>query len=424
MPLTVHAALLRHEELARQRLVVCYISGLDQRKIATATTPFLAEAQSRYPLAPFTNLPSNELFPTLVTGVDPMKHGVWGTRIKPGNTRNTRRSPLEMLPDTVATTLQCLAHVSSRTYDLPAVPPRRRKEFVITRTKYKRRVKRSEALSRIGGIPTVFDIVGADRSEYFFDSSYAPERTVLPRLCDDRNVLEFVELYSLDRHQQWNSDRPDKITSYYVHIDSFLSQLNDLCRSRQWHLMIVSDHGHEPIRHSHDLRGRLARMSIPEDDYSYFLEVSNARFWFHTESARRSIVGLLRSIPAATIIRHDEMARYGLPMVDDSYGEVFAYLDPGHIFFPHDFHQPLANFWLGLIDPMQRARLRGPRHRGNHGHLPHFDAERSFALLCNDAFASRSDGTVLDIAPTVLDQLGYEPPATMAGHSLFQKRVA
>ncbi len=353
-----------------------------------------------------------------------MKHGVWGTRIKPANARRSRRSPLEFLPDTVATTLQCLAHLSNGTYDLAAVPPRRRKEFVITRTKYKRRVRRAEALSRIGGIPTVFDVVGADRSEYFFDSSYTPERTVLPRLCKDRNLLEFVELYSLDRHQQWNSDRPEEIARFYRHIDAFLRRLHDLCRSRQWSLMIVSDHGHEPIRHSHDLRGLLARLPIPERDYSYFLEVSNARFWFHSDSARRAIVGLLRGISAATVIRHDEMARYGLPMADDSYGEVFAYLDPGHIFFPHDFHQPVANLWLGLIDPMQRARLRGPRHRGNHGHLPHFEAERSFALLCNDGFISRSGGTVLGVAPTIVDLLDCAPPATMAGHALFRKGTA
>lgn len=188
--------------------------------------------------------------------------------------------------------------------------------------------------------------------------------------------------------------------------------------------MVVSDHGHEPIRHSHDLGSMLASLSIPEEDYNYFLEVSNARFWFHTESARRAIVGLLRSVPAATVIRHDEMARYGLPLVDDSYGEVFAYLDPGHIFFPHDFHHPLANLWLGLIDPMQRARLRGPRHRGNHGHLPHFEVERSFVLLCDDSFESIGGGTVLDVAPTMLDMLGYAHPSTMAGHSLFRKRTA
>ncbi len=406
-----------------QRLLVCYISGLDQRKISAAT-PFLTEARARYPVAPITNLPSNELFPTLVTGVDPMKHGVWGTRIKPGSERHSRRDPLEILPDTVATTLQCLAHFANGTYDLAAVPPRRRKEFVITRTKYKRRVRRSEALSLIGGIPTVFDVVGGGQSEYFFDSSYVPERTVLPLLCQDRNLLEVVELYSLDRHQQWNSDRPAEIDRFYRHIDSFLSRLNDLCVSRQRRLMIVSDHGHEPIRHSHDLRGMLAKLAVPDDEYSYFLEVSNARFWFHTESARRSITDLLHSISAATVIPYPEMAKYGLPMTDDSYGEVFAYLDPGHIFFPHDFHQPVANLWLGLSDRMQRARLRGPQHRGNHGHLPHFETERSFAMLCADGFVPRSGGTVLDVAPTILDLLGHAPPATMAGESLFCKGPA
>jgi hypothetical protein len=105
---------------------------------------------------------------------------------------------------------------------------------------------------------------------------------------------------------------------------------------------------------------------------------------------------------------------------DSSYGEVFVYLDPGHIFFPHDFHQPLANLWLGLSDRMQRARLRDPRHRGNHGHLPHFDAERAFALLLDHRFqAARASGTVLDVAPSILAVMGCQAPATMTGRSLF-----
>jgi hypothetical protein len=117
------------------------------------------------------------------------------------------------------------------------------------------------------------------------------------------------------------------------------------------------------------------------------------------------------------------MARHGLPLRDASYGEYFVYLDPGHIFFPHDFHHFLANLWLGLTDPMQRSRLRDPRHRGNHGHLPHFEAEKSFALLFDESFEPTTDpATVLDVAPTILSLLGRDPPATMKGRPLFRRK--
>jgi len=402
------------------RLVVCYVSGLDLRRVTAESTPFLALAVNELPLASFVSLPSNELFPTLVTGAHPMAHGVWGVQLRTTNGIAPRPSPLEFLPEGLATALQCGMHYISKTFDLAAIPPKRRKRFAITRTKYKRRTQRREALYGIGGLPTVFDVVGHERSAYFFNSRYDPVRSVLGSLCDERNVLEVLELYSLDRHQQWNSDRPETITQFYGYMDTFMRLLQERCEARGWSLMLVSDHGHEPIRCSYDLRDRLAALPIEEDEYSYFLEVSNVRFWFHTDTARTAVRNLLASIPGATVIRYDEMARYGIPLADSRYGELFAYLDPGHIFFPHDFHHPLANFWLGLTDPMQRARLKDPRHRGNHGHLPHFEAERAFALFFDRRFEARGQGSILDVAPSVLNILGFEPPATMTGRPLFQ----
>ncbi len=406
------------------RLLVCYVSGLDLRRVTAVSTPFLALAMHDLPLAPFVNLPSNELFPTLVTGAHPMAHGVWGVQLKPTTGTESNASLLELLPQGLVTALQCGMHYIGKTYDLAAIPPKRRKRFAITRTKYKRRVKRPSALYRIGGLPTVFDVVGPERSEYFFNSRYDPERSVLGRLCNEENVLEILELYSLDRHKQWNSDRPEAITQFYRHIDTFMRLLAERCGARGWSLMLVSDHGHEPIRVAHDLRERLGALPIGEDEYSYFLEVSNVRFWFHTDAARKAVREVLAAIPAATVIRYDETARFGIPLADLRYGELFAYLDPGHIFFPHDFHHPLANLWLGFADPMQRARLRDPRHRGNHGHLPHFEAERAFALLFDRRFEPRGPGSILDVAPTILDVLGIEPPATMTDRPLFQSTTS
>jgi hypothetical protein len=380
-------------------------------------------ARERYAFAPFTNLPSNELFPTLVTGVDPTVHGVWGVRLDPAERPSGTPGFLAALPGALATTIQCALHVLTRSFDLAAIAPRRRARFRITRTKYKRRTMRREALFEIGGVPTVFDIVGGDRSRYLFDARYDPERTLLPRLCGEPCVLEVVELYSLDRYQQWNLDRPEKVAAFYGRIDAFLRRLHDRCETDGWALLIVSDHGHEPIRSSHDLRKDLAALGVPAGDYSYFLEVSSARFWFHTDEARDRILDLIRKIPHVEVLRYDAMARHGLPLRDARYGEAFIYLDPGHVFFPHDFHHPLANLWLGLTDPMQRSRLRDPRHRGNHGHLPHFEAEKSFALLLDAGFEpTKEPATVLDVAPSILSLLGCEAPSTMKGRPLFRQK--
>ena len=367
----------------QSRLLVCYISGLDIRRIDSRTTPFLEAIPNSYPWTRFVNVPSNELFPTLVTGVSPTEHGVWGVKLRPLGRVSRMATLLDRLPDSVTTTLQGCLHLVTQDFDLAAVPPRRRRHFQITRTKYKRRNNRSEALFKIGGVPSIFDVVGKERSRYVFNSSPDPERHVFPHLCMNPYVLEVLELYSLDRYQQWNLDRPEAVGSFYRRIDDFLRRLHAKCETTGWSMMIISDHGHEPIQASIDLNAELTSLHVSEEAYSYFVEVSSARFWFHTEEARQRIMTLLSRLEHATVLGFQDMHRFGVPLCDASYGEVFVFLDPGHIFFPHDFHHGLANFWLGVVDPMQRSRLRDPRHKGNHGHLPHFEAESSFVAFLN-----------------------------------------
>lgn len=245
-----------------RKLLFCYISGLDLRRVDPARTPFLSSAGARYPMVPFVNLPSNELFPTLVTGVDPTVHGVWGLKVDAGGP-TPDPGVLGRLPDGLATTIQGCLHLVTRAYDLAAMPPWRRARFHITRTKYKRRIKRSEALFQIGGVRTVFDVVGRERSRYIFNAGYDPERSLLGRLCAEPYVLEVVELYSLDRYQQWNLDRPETVARFYGRLDRFLTRLHEKCQARGWSLLIVSDHGHEPIVASHDLGKRLKELPVP-----------------------------------------------------------------------------------------------------------------------------------------------------------------
>jgi hypothetical protein len=411
------------EEAAQlQALVVCYTSGLDLRRVDDESTPFIAEQLRVCPWQRFVNLPSNELYPTLVTGVDPTLHGRWGVRLESAGAASWRGALAHLLPDAVTTTFQSLLHLLTRSYDLAAIPPRRRRQFAITRSKYQRRLGRPEALVEIGGVPSIFSVIGAPRCRYRFSSAMDPMRSVLRDLCSGPYVVEMLELYSLDRFQQWNLDRPSAVRAYYRRIDDFLRALDAKCRATGRSLMLLSDHGHEAIRASVDLRQRLRALGLPRGSYSFFTEVSNARFWFHSEDARRAITQMLSEIDNGMLLGYGEMHRYGVPLKDASYGEAFFYLDPGHIFFPHDFHHALANLWLGLVDPMQRSRLRDPRHKGNHGHLPHFDTENAFLALLDPRFEVVVErASVLDVAPSILDVLGYEPAAGMSGRAIFRR---
>jgi hypothetical protein len=404
-------------------LLVCYISGMDVRRLTPKITPYIAHLMGSCPHSYFTNLPSNELFPTLVTGVNPAVHGVWGVQYARNDTNSTVGRIVDALPDALTTSFQCFRHYIDNSFDLAAIPPRRRRHFKLTRTKYRRRNKQPEALFNIGGIPTVMGLVGKDRAHYSFSSSSNPVKRVLPGLCANGSLIEILELYSLDRHQQWNLDQPRETEKFYSVIDNFIQKLHKKCRQKNIALMLVSDHGHEPIKGSIDICSKLQKMGLTENDISYFIEVSSARFWPHTDRARNKITEWLSSINTGKLLRYDEMSAYNVPLNDDRYGELFFYLDPGYIFFPHDFHHPLARLFLGFTDSMQRSRLRDPRHKGNHGHLHYFDAERSLMLLADADFeAEASQSEIFDVAPSMLSIIGIDPPASMSGRSIFRRR--
>ena len=117
----------------QRRLLLCYVSGLDLRRVDRASTPFLLNSLAAYPWARLKNLPSNELFSTLVTGVSPVEHGVWGVRQRSVVAQTRCARAWSMSPDLLTTTIQGAVHLATGVYDLAAIPPWRRRHFEITR---------------------------------------------------------------------------------------------------------------------------------------------------------------------------------------------------------------------------------------------------------------------------------------------------
>lgn len=348
------------------KLLLCYISGLDLRRINPKTTPFIAESMDIFPWVSIKNLPSNDLLPTILTGTYPTEHSMWGVRLKSNSTSSFTSKLIDQLPDFVTTTTQCLIHFITNSFDLAAIPPRRRRQFELKRTKYVRRKKLTEALLRIGGVETCLSIVGNGKSRYIFSNASDPNGNLLNELATGAFVLEILELYSLDLFQQWNLDRAPKVSNFYSRIDRFLSSLYERSQSNNVTLALLSDHGHEEIKGSIDIKRALRKLNLSEDEYTFFIDVSMARFWFRTARAFETIVAMLREMRNATLLTPQDMEKYHLSFPDSKYGEVFSMTEPGFIFFPHDFYQPLANLFLGIYDSRQRSRLWNPRHRGTH----------------------------------------------------------
>jgi hypothetical protein len=404
-----------------KKLFICYIPGLDLRRIDTDNFPYITDLFNKYPWVKIRAFPSTELVPTLLTGVYPHEHGIWQVKLKPRLNSSFVNKFLDKIPEGFTTTLQCLVHLFNRSFDLACIPSSRRRLFEICRFKYTRREKSGAALQTIGLAESIFSIVGEGNGKYIYNRKFKELNELLSRLCLGDYRLEFLELYALDLLQHWNLNNGSKMRKFHRITDLFVKNLHAVCQEKSISLMILSDHGQERVKGSIDLKIELKKLNLSEDEYTFFLEVPMARFWFHTDRARRKIVEALSSIDHGTVLSYEEMHKYNIKFDDARYGEVYFVADPGYIIFPNDFYHPLANIFLGLTDWQQRSRILSPKHRGNHGYLPGSESERGFMMMLDTSYKVRESETdIINFAPTVLGLLGYKKRHSMHGKFIFE----
>ena len=406
------------------KLFICYIPGMDLRRINTNNAPYITRLFNLYPWAKIKTLPNVELVPTLLTGVYPHEHGIWQVKLRSDQSSSLKYRLIDEIPDILITTFQCLVHLFNQSFDLAAIPSKRRRLLELKRFKYTRREKSSEILFRIGGVESIFSIVGKGKGKYVFSKKFDGLDKLLYNLCSQDYRLEFLELYSLDILQHWNLDETNEISKFYRGIDNFVKNLHEKCQSKNSTLMILSDHGQEQVKGSIDIKKELKKLNLPENEYNFYTEVPMARFWFHTDRARRKIVDMLYSIDNGTVLSYKDMHKYNVKFDDDEYGEIYFIVDPGYIIFPHDFYQPLANIFLGLTDWQQRSRIFNPKHRGVHGYLPQYDSERGFIMILdhNNYRIDKRDVDIIDVAPSILGLLGYGKANYMEGNCIFNTK--
>lgn len=403
-------------------LVVCYVPGFDRRRLSPEHTPFIHQSLETLPTVNFRTQPTTELVPTLITGVNPHQHKLWQVRLKPDQPRSLAQRVIDLLPDTLLTTAQCVRHRLDPAFDLPTIPPRRRRRFELHRNKYLRRQKTGKAaVESIGGVPSVFGVLGDDsRYEVITRFDRLQEAVTHKPLGDV--ALDFLELYVFDLFSHWNLDQPDAITQKMDLIDDALALLHRRCQDAGARLMLLVDHGQELVQDTIDLPAALKASGVSRDEFTWYSEVAVARFWFKTDAARHAITHALQQLPHTNVLSNQDLADFGIEFQDrDGFGELYAVTDHGHIFFPHDFHHPVVNWYMSHKHPEQAARRHNPVHRGYHGHLPDHPAERGYALVFDHTvtLAGPAQAQLIDAAPTMLALLGQPAPDHMRGRVLY-----
>lgn len=404
---------------SRAPLLVCYIPGLDARRVNATSTPYLQELRQRFPILDIRTLPSTELVPTLVSGTLPHQHRIWQVSLRPEFRAGAPAAPLSHITDAITTTTQLVRHFFDRSYDLAVIPRRRRRRFELHRFKYTRRSASDDAMQEFAGFPTIFGLLG-EQARYEFTKDFDALPEIAARMPTDGLALEFLEMYALDLVQHWHLDDDAVMQDALARTDSFVRELHTRCQERGVRFVLLVDHGQERVVGTIPLVQTLRRSGIPESEFSYFVELASARLWFHSERAERVLTQRLSELPHATLLSRKEMHEYDVCFEDDAFGQLYVFADAGRIFFPHDFYQPLGNFVLGLMDRHQRARAGNPVHRGNHGYLPQYPSERGW-MLVDDAALDPGPRQIrlVDIAPTLLSMAGVTPPDYMQGHRIF-----
>jgi predicted AlkP superfamily pyrophosphatase or phosphodiesterase len=319
----------------------------------------------------------------------------------------------------VTTTAQCFVHLLTGPYDLAAVPRWRRRRFEINKTRYMRR--NADEFQRLNGVGTIFSALGKDDCSYVYSQRLDELSSLFLSLGSGERRLEFFEAHSMDTLQHWNLDDPSKIASSYHQVDRFVNALHATCESNGVRMMLLSDHGMELVTEFIDIIGGLKALGLRRDEYTFFVEAPKARFWAHTDRARRRITEMLSALDHGTFLSYQDLHRYNLKFEDARYGEFYFIADPGQIFFPHDYHHPLANLFMGLTHEHQRSRLQSPKYRGYHGYLPHHESEKGLLILLDDRYKFRQpEMSIIDVAPTILTVLGEKPPDHMKGRCVLE----
>ncbi len=400
-----------------KKLCVCYIPALDLRRINPENTPFIDSALQNYPWVKIHNMPAYDNLPTILTGVYPQEHGI--DVILRSDLHPMKDLLVRTIPDMLSTTFQCFLHFFNPSFDLATVPTWRRKRFVINRTKY---ISKSVSnLINFGDIDSFFKIIGEKKSKYIFTKDINDLKAFAQKSHNGEDKLVMIEIYSLDLIQHWYLDDVIRIIKAYKLIDHVFETLQaKFFKNDEITLMFLSDHGQERIIGTIDVKGRLNGLGLSKDDYTFFIETTKARFWFHTDHARDKISDMLSFIEHGSVLSYQDLQQYNLRYPDNRYGDSFFFPDAGYIIFPHDFYHPLANLFLGLTDKQQRSRIFNPIHRGHHNYLPHSESEKGFMMLLDQNYkAIKKEAELIDFAPTVLKLLGYEKPDFMKGQCIF-----
>lgn len=216
----------------------------------------------------------------------------------------------------------------------------------------------TDAANAFGTHKSVFDLLreaGRKWAWIGYPRHYGSSKNILDRYYNspgyDLYYLHFSELDWVGHRFGPNSS---ELKVALRELDSHLEQLLSTPIANGARACIFGDHGMVQVEGTLDLRSKVAALPFRlGTDFLYFLDSTQARFWFFNQEAKTAITKLLASLEVGHILAEPEREKLGINFSHRKYGDLIFMLDAPYVLHPSFF---TAN--------------SEPAPKGMHGYLP------------------------------------------------------
>ena len=169
--------------------------------------------------------------------------------------------------------------------------------------------------------------------------------------------------------------------------------------------IIFGDHGMVKISNTVNIESKLLKsgLKVPED-YVYFLDSTQARFWFKNDTAKQKIIDILKEFEEfGEILDIEDYARLHIRYTHNKFGDLYFVIKEGAIIYPNFF---------------QRTGIT----QGMHGYLPEVEDNWGAFIVFGTRHQKNVEKPVemVDIFPTILNLLHLPIPSSCEGESIFK----
>lgn len=376
------------------------VDGLRHDYVNPVDAPFLYSLSELNPCGAVQETFAFQLRPAFLAGLHPEQCGIAHLYLY-----DPEHSPYKNLPSNLCTREEICSwvrsvehqrgHSASAFYADPFAVPRQ----LLPYFSFSERVLTWEE-NALSPYSTVFDLLHGLNLEYLVIAYPSHDQRTSSILQSFENQIKpdhrfvFLHFAELDWAGHEFGPGSSQQRECLRQIDQALMQIYSVANQKFSYVnsIIFGDHGMVAVKHLINVQEILEGLNLSVGkDYVFFLDSTQARFWFHTERARLLVESTLGSLPGGHFLSDEEIEHLRFRFADRRFGELIWAADAGYLIFP--------NFFQREVPP-----------RGMHGYLPHVSDNWGWICVTGGLEPNEWERPVImtRIFPTLVDMLGLK----------------